>query len=560
MLKNVPVANITALPNYRTIDTDNGEFADLVQSVKDDGVLQSVLLRPNPGKPGHYQLIFGNRRFAAAKLALIPNIPASIKEVSDDDVIVYQTKENLQRKDVHPMDEAAAFKAYQAVKKCDVKELAAVFAKQERYVTHRLALNNLTADLQKEFLKGILSVAQAELFAKLPDLQQKELKKQCYNTWQKKYSSPVDLKETIEKLFLSKLSSAPWKLDDAALVPAAGSCKDCKKRSSCQGLLFEGLVKDDRCLDTVCFKNKAAAHFMAEVEKIATTKPEIIFLHSGNDLPKEVKKIADDNNITVIGEYNGGVRSWKSAGFKEVKCFVVAGYDKGKYKTMYLEPKGKAAAKVVKGGTGAAAIKEQAAAIQQRVERSKELDHEKVQEIIVKQLRAIAPDDKLVIVQHEEDLLKSLMAFVLYDACGYTDDDFNNQLGIMEDINFDHDEDPVYFKERLAKLNHVQLTNLLKKAMLHRYSGCKQKSAKTYFMRDLAAWFGVDVAGIITQQDVIATKRETNAAKRIEALQATAKPVAAGVKKIAAGVKKIAPGAKKVAKKSKAKTAKKKAA
>lgn len=51
MLKSIPLANITALPNYRTIDTDNGEFKDLVASIKKDDVLQAGLVRPNKKKP-----------------------------------------------------------------------------------------------------------------------------------------------------------------------------------------------------------------------------------------------------------------------------------------------------------------------------------------------------------------------------------------------------------------------------------------------------------------------------------------------------------------------------
>lgn len=146
MLQTIPISHIKEIKNYR--DTEpvtlvDPEIQELANSIKKDGVLQPVLLRPDKSKAGSYQLIFGHRRLVASKMAGLTDIPANIREVADADILEIQITENLQRKDVHPMDEAKAFLAFQTKSGCDVAELAAKFAKSERYIAHRLGLNNL---------------------------------------------------------------------------------------------------------------------------------------------------------------------------------------------------------------------------------------------------------------------------------------------------------------------------------------------------------------------------------------------------------------------------------
>lgn len=559
MLQKVPLANITALPNYRTIDIDNGEFKDLVASIKKDDVLQPGLARPNAKKPGHYELIFGNRRFAAAIEAGKKEFPLNIKDVADDDVLEFQIMENLQRKDVHPMDEAAGFKAYQLKKKCDVKELAAVFAKSERYITNRLALTNLNADLQKDFLKGLLTVGQAEMFAKLSAAQQKELKGETYDRYNENYVHVDTIRRRIETMFLLKLSAAKWDLQDATLVVKAGACSTCKKRTSCSGLLFDDITKDDRCLDKKCFQQKNDAWFADEVEKIATTKPNIVFLKNYQDCSKAVLDTANKYNIKVLKYSDSGVQTYKTNDTAAVKSFVISGNDRGCYKTIYVRT-GK---KINKDNKSSSNINLQVVEINSRLTRAKELDYEKVQERVVKSLKEAAPSESLAIVDANPVLFHILVRFILFDIAARYDDDLRLQLGIdITDEDFDHEEKPDVLKTRLLNMSDVQTANLLKEVILNKYQHEKRESSRTYFLRLLAEWFGIDVAALVAEQQAAAVKREQNAAKRIEALKKPAKeePAAKSATPAKKPVKAKKTAIKKPAAKAKVKPSKKKAA
>lgn len=569
MLKLIPLANITALPNYRTIDVDNGEFKDLTASIKKDGVLQAGLVRPNAKKKDHYELIFGNRRFLAAAAAGVTDFPATVKDVADDDVLEFQIMENLQRKDVHPMDEAAGFKAYQAKKKCDVKELAAVFAKTERYITNRLALNDLIQEVQKDFLKDLLTVGQAEIFAKLPAKEQKQFKQDTYSSYNKKYQyTAAEMKEKVQKNILLKLDAAPWKRDDETLVPAAGSCNNCKKRTSCNALLFADMVKDDRCLDADCYKNKGNAFFVKEVELIATSKPEIKF-YTGYDkaVDKDVKKVATQYNIPLISSGDDGVSSYSVSGGKPTKCFAVAGYDKGKYVTVWIRGNSKASAKASKGSTGVAAVKEQTAAIQQRLDRGKELDYEKVQELVINSFRETFPKDQLLTAPIDKAVFNSFALYLVFMHIDYTGRDLFKLLGLED--KYSYRKDPHVLIQKLDALDDIGKSTLLKAAIYCVCSSKKQESPETFIIRQLANFMGIPVHQFVEEQNAIAAKRELNAQKKITALQAKAAPAkevkakadttaskkttpikkktAAPVKKVAAAAKKVAPTAKKVA-------------
>ncbi len=549
MLKEIPVSSITCLPNYRTIDNVNDQdFKDLVTSIKKDGVMQAGLVRPHPTKKEQYQLVFGNRRFAAAVAAGLLSFPATVKEVADDDILELQVMENLQRKDVHPMDEAAAYKAYQAKKNVDIKELAAVFAKTERYITHRLQLTTLIEPLQKDFLKGMMTVAQAEVFARVDDKQQKELKDYAYRSWEKKYTStPEQLKKKIEEDFLLKLDAAPWKRDDATLYPDAGACNSCPKRTSCKGLLFADLVKDDRCTDKACYKKKKDLWFITEVEKVATTKPDIKFARGYDEPPKELKKIAEKFSITVINSRDAGVGSWKETGSTPVKVFWISGHDAGKYGTLYIENKSKAAGKAAKGDNSAAGIKMQQQAIQQRLDRAKELDYEKEQETIIKAIEAISPDDKLATEAFTENKRYEFLLMLAYDGLNWGDDELLEALGLGDDAMEHLEKTPDLLYNKICSLNDVAITSILRNVLLNKFRSEKRFGLKTYIVRQLAKCLGVDVVAIVAAQNEIAAKREANAAKRIEGLKAAVAPKA---KKVAASAKKVAPATKKKTKKA----------
>lgn len=427
--------------------------------------------------------------------------------------------ENLQRKDVHPMDEAAGFKAYQAKKKCDVKELAAVFAKTERYIVSRLALNELIQEVQKDFLKDMLTVGQAEIFAKLPAKEQKQFKQDTYSSYNKKYQyTAAEMKEKVQKNILLKLDAAPWKRDDETLVPAAGSCNNCKKRTSCNALLFADMVKDDRCLDGACYKNKGEAFFAKEVELIATTKPEIKF-YTGYDksIDKAVKKIAGQYNIPLLSFGDNGVSSYSYDGGKPTKCFAVAGYDKGKYVTIYIKGSSKASAKAAKGDTDPVAIKEQVTDIKNRLVRSKELDAEKVW----LQVRSLANDETLITGDTLSKIDMVAVSVAMYEKISYVGRrEFEKICGKNNAMALSKSEIDSAVFNKLLRLFFTDVLNIMAGSHL---SGGSQNALKQV----VEQYKLNEVHAIELAQQNIAAKREANAQKKITALQTTAAPAKA---------------------------------
>ena len=118
----MPVGRIDANPDQPRLTFDEGALAELSSSVKEHGVLQPILVRPDDG--GRYQLIAGERRWRAAKMANLETIPAMIEEIDDDTALEIAIIENLQREDLSPLDEAIMYDRMTSEHGYSVRKLA----------------------------------------------------------------------------------------------------------------------------------------------------------------------------------------------------------------------------------------------------------------------------------------------------------------------------------------------------------------------------------------------------------------------------------------------------
>jgi ParB family transcriptional regulator, chromosome partitioning protein len=117
-----------------------GDMTELIESVRMKGVLVPVLCRPSADG---WELVFGAWRLRAAQAAGLAEIPAMVREMTDREVLEVQVIENLQRADVHPLEEAAGFKALHEQYGVAVEELAAKTGKSTAFVRNRLKLCSL---------------------------------------------------------------------------------------------------------------------------------------------------------------------------------------------------------------------------------------------------------------------------------------------------------------------------------------------------------------------------------------------------------------------------------
>ena len=259
MTDNIEQVSVTALsPSPTNPRSKLTHIDELAESIKIVGVLEPLIARKLTGPKGvRNELVFGHRRLAAAKKAGLKTVPVIFKQYDDDQVLEIQIVENLQRVDVHPLDEADGIKSL-----CDAgksyAEIAERISRPAEYVARRHRLSGLSGNVRRALLADNLTLGAAQQIAKLasPGIQDKAYKEA---------KSPWDIlretraKDVIERHFLLKLSGAPWKLSDAELVKKAGACNACPKRTSAQAELFDGTSKTDLCLDRKCFQSKQLA-------------------------------------------------------------------------------------------------------------------------------------------------------------------------------------------------------------------------------------------------------------------------------------------------------------
>lgn len=254
----------------------------LADSIGKHGVLQPILARLKDGK---FQIVAGERRFRAARKAKLKSVPAQVQVLSDTEVMEIQVTENLQRQDVHPLDEAAAFLVMRDRLKLPEEEIGRRVSKTKGYVVRRIKLLDLIPKAQELFLGGDVNIDHAQKICRLSERDQKELLK---NLFERGYRTDCDfviapgaLDEYIHANVLMKLKSAAWDMKDGALVSAAGSCAECPKRSGNNPDLFGDVVDGDRCTDRICFEKKQNAHLQKSVVDAKESKTLLVKISGG---------------------------------------------------------------------------------------------------------------------------------------------------------------------------------------------------------------------------------------------------------------------------------------
>jgi ParB family chromosome partitioning protein len=146
-VRNVPVDKVTPNPNQPRLAMDKAGLEDLTASVREHGVLQPILVRPQPN--GHYQLIAGERRWKAALSAGMETIPALIEEIDDETALEIAIIENLQREDLSPIDEALIYDKMIRDHGYSIRKLAQKLGKDKGYVENRLRLADAPPEIRE---------------------------------------------------------------------------------------------------------------------------------------------------------------------------------------------------------------------------------------------------------------------------------------------------------------------------------------------------------------------------------------------------------------------------
>jgi ParB family chromosome partitioning protein len=300
-LQTIALASIIPNVNNPRKHFDQVALKELAKSIESHGVRQPILVRPDQFEPKNYELIIGERRWRASKLAGKKDIPAIVDVLSDREALEVMVIENQQRQDVSPLEEARGYQALMNLGADNgtaahtAESIAAKVGKSVGYVYARLKLIALIPAAAEALDGGHITPGHAILIARLQPIDQVKAILACFNDHfdsktafepqTEKFADLVKvykgfeasalalipekaLREWIQDNVNLRLKDAPWDLTFEFLIPDAGSCAKCPKRSGSNPALFAELtVKgEDTCFDPACFKAKREAFVQLQID------------------------------------------------------------------------------------------------------------------------------------------------------------------------------------------------------------------------------------------------------------------------------------------------------
>lgn len=286
-LQHVKVKSLKASPWNRASDK-NGEMGELVDSVKMHGILQPLIARVVGGETP-YEIVAGHRRWTAAKAAGLEEVPVLVVlHMTDQDAKLAQITENLQRKNLNPMEEARAFEHLRG-ENHTAQTIADMAAKDVKYVHRSLELLTLPKKAQAALEGGLITAAHGHQLARIGPTQIEALTTYAIT---KGYKGDVptltDLKAEIGRRVEKKLSQAPFEKDK----PYAGkvACVGCPKNTGNQDVLFDD-AQEGYCTFNTCFAAKLKQFYKDLQTKGEQKWPNLKFIGTASSSYNETQTI-----------------------------------------------------------------------------------------------------------------------------------------------------------------------------------------------------------------------------------------------------------------------------
>ena len=159
------ISEIVRNPNQPRKTFDEDKLAELADSIRQNGVLQPILVRRKGQK---FEIVAGERRYQASKLAGLKEIPAVVREIDDDKVFQLALIENLQRSDLSPIEEAKGYKQLLTSQSLTQEELAKILSKSRSAIANTLRLMDLPVEVQHMMEQGLLTAGHARAILAVP--------------------------------------------------------------------------------------------------------------------------------------------------------------------------------------------------------------------------------------------------------------------------------------------------------------------------------------------------------------------------------------------------------
>lgn len=165
-IKNIPISEIRSNPFQPRHSFDEEKLNELAESIKEHGLFQPIIVKKSIKG---YELVAGERRTKAAKLAGYTDIPAIIRDFTDEEMMEVALLENIQREDLNPIEEAEAFDNIIRKTSITQEELAKKISKSRSYITNVIGLVSLPEEVKMLVAEKKLSMAHAKILSKMED-------------------------------------------------------------------------------------------------------------------------------------------------------------------------------------------------------------------------------------------------------------------------------------------------------------------------------------------------------------------------------------------------------
>ena len=273
-LANVQPSNYNLRKNF-----DEASLAELSESIRQQGVLQPIGVRPI--EDNRFEIVFGERRYRAALMAGLEEIPAIVMEISDETAEEMAVTENLQRKDVTPIEEANAYQKLIDSGRHDVQSLAVQFGKNENYIRTRLKFVSLIPEIAQLLEQDEITISVAtEICRYGEDIQREVYNKHLkegiqYNSWRGMKAS--DVARNIERQYTTDLDRYAF---DKTL------CLSCPHNTNNMMLFCEGGCGN--CANRTCLAEMNASYLTEKAVRLMEERPDLSLCHESHNYNETV--------------------------------------------------------------------------------------------------------------------------------------------------------------------------------------------------------------------------------------------------------------------------------
>jgi ParB family chromosome partitioning protein len=253
---------------------------------------------------GRYELIVGERRLRAARIAKLKTIPAKIVVLSDALAKEIIFSENVHRENKHPLDEALNIADMQSAGK-STKEIALRLCKSETFVLGRAKLLSLIEPFQEIFVAGKMSLQEALQIATIAQESQQEFVEENCTDWQDEDFSLGELSYELRP-YTYNLTKAPFDVKDKKLVPEAGACTRCPFNTATMSTLFPEEAEHAICTNRTCYHNKCSMHYQLRLAGLFGEKPNAIVVssHISESLKRAVEAFPESTGLPVYDRHS----------------------------------------------------------------------------------------------------------------------------------------------------------------------------------------------------------------------------------------------------------------